>query len=549
MSRLSSLPDEVLKLVMQHVPLEDRLTSCCLVNRKLHAAAVAATAELQLSFGCYGPPHQDEPCFLEWLSHYGQHLTSLDICHLQQPLQQLPCPNLLDLHLSWCSVQLGPAADGQPGVVQGCTKLTRLELWSDIIDSTGSAVLDGNLSSLVNLQSFELGPERGHPALSSAFPFWQRLTFLRVHSLSFDDVGELGQLTNLLELHLKVDSDVVVGPRSVPTLSFPESLTKLSLLSGVEAGMLSLVPTGLQDLFVKCVVEGPVQGPGSLLSGMARLQQLTSLCIHPYSQLDWPAPGHTYAALTASTNLVVFRLLNAMLPGCVWPFVFPATCKLLHLTCLHVDHLAGYGAPAAPSAWGAADVASLISCCPNLCEIYDIPMQHGRHVSELHKLTALTSLSVQYGAGSISAFEDSLGALAAVTQIQDLDVALDSRDLTVGALLPLTSLTALTNLWSSSCDGQWELQLTSTQVILSLATNGMGRYTVKKMLHRHPCSYPHMSSSACFIRACAVGAACYWLQAARLSACVAFLYGLQSAGTHSRPSIVRLLHYMAYVVP
>jgi hypothetical protein len=47
---LSSLPDEVLKLVMQHVPLRDRLTICCLANRRLHAAAVAATDVVMLPF-------------------------------------------------------------------------------------------------------------------------------------------------------------------------------------------------------------------------------------------------------------------------------------------------------------------------------------------------------------------------------------------------------------------------------------------------------------------------------------------------------------------
>jgi hypothetical protein len=46
MSRLVSLPDEVLKVVMQHVPLKDRLSSCCLVNKWLQAAAVAATEQL-----------------------------------------------------------------------------------------------------------------------------------------------------------------------------------------------------------------------------------------------------------------------------------------------------------------------------------------------------------------------------------------------------------------------------------------------------------------------------------------------------------------------
>jgi hypothetical protein len=37
MSSLAHLPDEVLKLVLKHVPLKHRLSSCCLVSRRLHA--------------------------------------------------------------------------------------------------------------------------------------------------------------------------------------------------------------------------------------------------------------------------------------------------------------------------------------------------------------------------------------------------------------------------------------------------------------------------------------------------------------------------------
>jgi hypothetical protein len=63
MSCLFSLPDEVLKQVMQHVSLKDRLASCCLVNRRLHAAAVATTEQLALHDTRWGPG-------MEWLAYY-----------------------------------------------------------------------------------------------------------------------------------------------------------------------------------------------------------------------------------------------------------------------------------------------------------------------------------------------------------------------------------------------------------------------------------------------------------------------------------------------
>jgi hypothetical protein len=53
------------------------------------------------------------------------------------------------------------------------------------------------------------------------------------------------------------------------------------LLSPIEAAVLSLLPTGLQDLTIEpgCDVVGPADGPDSVLSGMARLQSLKYLHI------------------------------------------------------------------------------------------------------------------------------------------------------------------------------------------------------------------------------------------------------------------------------
>mgnify|MGYP001807812402 CR=1 FL=1 len=116
-----------------------------MVNKRLHAAAAAATHDLQLWFGDgQSPskgtliPRNQEGSTLDWLIHHGQHLTRLQLDGFQQPMQQMPCPNLLDLKLnrgcaelglapSYCRMQLG-SADDQPCVIQGCTKLTRLEL-------------------------------------------------------------------------------------------------------------------------------------------------------------------------------------------------------------------------------------------------------------------------------------------------------------------------------------------------------------------------------------------------------------------------------------
>jgi hypothetical protein len=57
--------------------------------------------------------------------------------------------------------------------------------------------------------------------------------------------------------------------------------------------------------------------------------------------------------------------------------------------------------------------------------------------------------------GGLSAYEESLQGLAAITQLHELAVEMTENNLTVGSLLPLTSLTALTSLsceWEASAD-------------------------------------------------------------------------------------------------
>jgi hypothetical protein len=78
-SSLNALPDEVLKLVMQHVPLPDRLSSCCLVSRRIHVAAVAATDSLSVGMSKGQIPPYGLEDILEKLSRCGQHLTAMSL--------------------------------------------------------------------------------------------------------------------------------------------------------------------------------------------------------------------------------------------------------------------------------------------------------------------------------------------------------------------------------------------------------------------------------------------------------------------------------------
>lgn len=179
MSGLLSLPDEVLKLVLTHVPLKERLVNCSLVHSRLHAAAVAATQQLETGYSPMWQPERGQSVFT-WLSRYGEHVTRLDVDALDW-VTQLPCPNLLQLRLVGTIVQLGPTADG-PGVIAGITKLTRLELHYNGIDD--GPVVD-SLSELVHLQHLEWFSRNGYGEAGfsiAVLPQLRHLTHLGAHA-------------------------------------------------------------------------------------------------------------------------------------------------------------------------------------------------------------------------------------------------------------------------------------------------------------------------------------------------------------------------------
>jgi hypothetical protein len=126
--------------------------------------------------------------------------------------------------------------------------------------------------------------------------------------------------------------------------------------------------------------------------------------------------------------------------------LFLAERTLLHLTSLLLYNDLYGDVSLLGLAWDASDVRGLVGCCPNLRAIAKISLQHGSHVSELHKLTALTRMHVKYGrAGLLMSVERSMHGLATLTQLKQLKGSL-GRDVSMGDLLPLTKLTALTEL-------------------------------------------------------------------------------------------------------
>lgn len=72
-SLADQLPEELWKLVLQHVPLQQRLVSCALVCHKLHSAAVAATECIEATLST----QRRLDSFTTYLQQHGRHITGI----------------------------------------------------------------------------------------------------------------------------------------------------------------------------------------------------------------------------------------------------------------------------------------------------------------------------------------------------------------------------------------------------------------------------------------------------------------------------------------
>ena len=113
MSDVPALPHHVLKVILQLVPIKDRLTSCCLVSKAFHTAATAATTSLSIRewklhrlLTPWNLPRQpaSPDAVLGWLDRHGTGLSSLQLEFGH--LSRLPCQHLQHLQLSTFHVQV-----------------------------------------------------------------------------------------------------------------------------------------------------------------------------------------------------------------------------------------------------------------------------------------------------------------------------------------------------------------------------------------------------------------------------------------------------------
>jgi len=461
------LPQDVWTLVLQHVPLTHRLSSCALVCQDFKAAAVAATERIETYL--FEQPAVDN--FVAYLQQHGRHLTSLVLTvegignpdnYSWPQLEQLPCQQLQELHVVTVDFGWGPDEE-RPSVLDNATAITHLELQESNFYLSTLSVLS-SLQHLSLIDSSSLFDSKDKKGKSSAFAFssLQQLTYLGLSELRLQqptDVGLSGQnldgglchISSITGLHTLRVMDCPELTSAVPGLSLPPSLQHLELCyththhvcePSVLAAATQLTCLILDGGHVEDEDEGGVSDGACLLEVLSKLQHLDTLRLYGVD-IDWPPASSAYQALVASSSKLRVLQIECGLPDGACAHMFPSAPSHVVLPLLEV-----LGVSCIPP--GA--VAGVVRCCPALQQLTLWAEAPGcAHLAALSQLSALTRLAVflepedDGGNGASTAL--SIQGLAGLSSLQDLIVCLRTEgDASCKDMLPLTALRQLTKL-------------------------------------------------------------------------------------------------------
>jgi len=477
-TQLLDVPVALLTIVLQLVPVPDRLGVCTRVCRSFHAAAVAATNSINTKSTRSQAQCDDA---VEWLKRHGSGIIAFkargQAPACQPSLASLPCPLLRDLDLYRLSLQ--------PGFFSTCTGLTRLLLNSccveDIPHATSSA--SGNplmqLSVLSSLQHMHL--TFMHAGCSGAFlelpstllSHLVQLTHLRLGDsqavLSDAALQHVSALSALQHLNLylgtiryggglqRLPAAALTGLQhlqhltalrlsnmpwainlhSIPAMTVLTAMRVLQLSgsSSVDAAVLT-GSSQLQELALRCRKTWDAEGSAALLAAVGQQAQLTRLELLLYGRTWRPPSAAAYSALTASSHLQQLEIQGCELPACAWQQMFPPGRCLpeLRRLWLQAEYNRGTRQQLSP-----ADMQAMVSCCPALAYLYLGPQVIVSTAVPLQQLTGLISLFMY------APFQDNAPSIARLTDLQSLH--LQAREagerVTVSGLMQLTVLQQL----------------------------------------------------------------------------------------------------------
>jgi len=339
----------VLTIILQHVPLQQRLGVCTRVCHAFRTAAIAATNSISITQISSQARYDNA---VKWLQLHGAGVTCLDIQHGGGfSLACWPCPALRDLNLQEVSVQ--------PGFFSACTNLTRLLLTGCWLQSSPHATSNAagrsrltQLSVLCSLQHLELDNVRC-PLSNSCCEFpgslLSQLVQLTCLKLRYDQVQSDAALQHLsalsalqhLELNLGGLSSQQPAAAALTFLQQLPQLTALHLELNLWHGRMQQQPTG------------------AALNGLQQLPQLTALKL---SRVPWAIKLRSMPAITVLTALRVLHLEDC---ASVDPTVL-ATISLqqLYLSCR--------------DPWDADGSAALLAAIGHLHELVKLELCHNR---------------------------------------------------------------------------------------------------------------------------------------------------------------------------
>jgi len=485
--QLLDMPASLLVMIMQHVPLQQRLGVCTRVCHAFHTAAVAATDSISIM-----KMSSQAQCnnLSEWLQLHGGGVTCLDIQDGRGlSLACWPCPVLRTLNLHKLAVQ--------PGFFSACTSLTRLLLNHPYLHSrkhASSSAAGSNplaqLSVLCSLQHLDLGAVRpsGPGLLESAVqcevPGWLVSQLVQLTCLKLRDnlvqsdaaLQHLSALSALQHLELSLQG----GSRQKPTAAALTGLQQLPQLTALKltgvpwAINLQSVPAftvltallvlqlggttwvdhavlaainGLQQLDLSCKPRWAAGGSAAMLAAISQQQGLVRLKFghHCYRFIG----AASCSALTASSHLQHLELESADLPEGAWQQMFPPTRCLPELS--HLVLWADDGPTHRPLS--EADMQAMVTCCPGLVNLALGPKLLISSATPLQQLTGLSTLQL------CAPFQDSAPSFAQLTRLQRLAVESyrEADRVTVSGLLQLTVLQQLRDI--SVTGAAWDLGL------------------------------------------------------------------------------------------
>jgi len=403
---------DLLVLILQHVPLQQRLGVCTRVSSAFRTAAIAATTSIQL-YGVGLNFSNRLSAALEWMQHHGSALTgALDLQTSPteiHDLMELPvCPRLCRLQVAGIGMKLTSDCSragmgfGQ-GVLQGCLMLKSLCLYNcSLLDTSeelaGLSVLQqlqelsiihdrhrvetgafqqayipaNTLCHLVRLKHLELAGAVRLGSVQDLTPLTalERAVFHTVDDASSAEFAELGRLQKLTDLYFACWYNPLlrITQKDTPGLGQLTGLRCLTIQQCTEFDPLVLDHlTGLECLYLPyCTLPGGAAGTSALLAALPRLHGLRGLGLH--GTLRTSAPHFSqYSSLAALSRLQHLDLNESILPASLWQYLHTHGLKLPGLTSFYYTCGAIWAPPAEEGGLLEAEsFACLVNCCPRL---------------------------------------------------------------------------------------------------------------------------------------------------------------------------------------